>query len=880
VGRRLAPRRIGVPPAAIVSRRMSLTTGERLGPYEVVAPIGAGAMGEVFRARDTRLERDVAIKLVAAGLAGDPELVRRFEQEARAAGALNHPNVLVVFDVGTHAGRPFLICELLDGETLGKRLTRGPLTARKAIDYAAQIARGLAAAHAKGIIHRDLKPDNLFVTRDGQIKILDFGLAKLAEQPFAGPQDRTHVLPTTAAMVIGTPAYMSPEQVRGEEVDHRSDLFAFGAILYEMLAGRRAFSGANAAIVMSAVVREEPPDIETADGRVPPALARIVRHCLEKDRAARVHSAHDLAFVLETLSGDWSTTSWPALRQAPGRRRLALPALALGLLLAGLLAGLVAGRAGRPGYSTPSYQRLTFRRGMLDAARFAPNGDVLYSAAWEGRPRAVFLQPAATPDALPLTLPAASLLAVSPTGELAIALECKDNPNGTCLGTLATTPVSGGAPRRLQDSVQQADWAPGGRQLALVHDDGTRAQLEFPPGTVLYATAGHISFPRVSPRGDRIAFFDHPNRVDDRGTLAVVDLAARKTILAKDLEGGAQGLAWAPGGKEVWFTAARTGLADRALYGVDLSGHERGIAAVPGSLTLQDIAADGRVLLTLDTSRPSIHGRAPGETSERDLSWLDWSILGDLSDDGSTILFDEEGRAAGTNYALCLRKTDGSPSTQLGQGSAEALSPDGRWALAKLPVEGAPYLLLPTQAGNPRTLPAHGLQLSPAGQAAWLPDSTRIVFVASAPRQAPAVWIQDIAGGAPRRVTPEGFEFKRARPVSPDGRYLFASPPNGTFTIFPLAGGPPRPLPPIAGPPVTPIRWSADGRHLFVRNSTMPLHISLVDVATGKTTPWMDIAPPDQTGERVTLWLSADGKSYAYNVERNLADLYLVTNLR
>src|SRR5580693_1211140 len=787
---------------------MSLQPGERLGPYEVVAPIGAGAMGEVFRGRDTRLERDVAIKLVASELAGDPELVRRFEQEARAAGGLNHPNVLVVFDVGTHGGRPFLVSELLEGETLGTRLTRGALPPRKAVDAGAQVARGLAAAHAKGIVHRDLKPDNLFLTRDGQVKILDFGLAKLSEQPPAGPQDRTQLIPTRPGMVIGTPAYMSPEQVRGEEVDHRSDLFALGAILYEMLAGRRAFAGTTAAMVMAAVLREEPPELETPAGQVPPALGRLVRHCLEKDPAARVHSAHDLAFLLETLAGEWSTTSSrPVPPAAPSRRRLALAALAGSLLLACLLGGFAAGRAGRAGAGTPSYQRLTFRRGMLDAARFAPNGDIFYSAAWEGQPRAVFVRQAAAPDALPVALPAAtSLLAVSPAGELAVALDCVEKAAGTCVGTLATAPVTGGTPRPLREGVQHADWAPDGGRLALVSDDGSRAHLELPAGKVLYETGGQITYPRISPAGDRIAFFEYPIRGDDRGWLAVVDLGGRKTVLAKNLEGGAQGLAWAPAGREVWFTAARATGQDRVLYAVDLSGRERGIAAVPGSLTLQDIARDGRLLLTLDTSRVSVHARPPGAANEHDLSWLDWSVLGDLSDDGSTVLFDEEGRAVGPNYALCLRRTDGSQLVRLGEGGAEALSPDGRWALTKLPREDARHQMLPTGAGAAREIPSHGLQLLPL--AAWFPDGKHIAFVASEAGRAPAVWVQDLPAGTPRRVTPEGFAFPRSRPISPDGRFLFAGSGRTGYSVFPVGGGAARPLP-IDSNQMKPVRWSA-----------------------------------------------------------------------
>ncbi len=868
---------------------MSLKAGDWLGRYEILSFLGAGAMGEVYRARDSQLRREVAIKLVASSLAADPDLVLRFEQEARAAGSINHPNLLVIYDVGSHEGRPFLVSELLDGETLSQRLAGGTLSRRKAVDYATQIARGLAAAHAKGIVHRDLKPENLFVTRDGQVKILDFGLAKLAHQPLAKPDDKTQLMPTTAGTVLGTPGYMAPEQVRGEAVDHRADLFAFGAVFYEMLCGRRAFTGRSAADVMTAVLREEPPEIGEPADRLPPALEGILRRCLEKDAAARAQSAFDLAFHLEALAVPSlvsGTRPAPVGRAASwlGARRPVPLALAAGLVVAGVAAGLFAGRAWRSDAPPPPvYQRLTFRRGMLDAARFAPNDAIVFSAAWEGQPRAVFFQPAAAADAMRLSLEPASVLAVSRGGELALAMDCRTTHNGTCRGTLALAPISGEGPRPMRDKVQQADWSPDGQTLVLVSDDGTKERLELvsragSEGRLLYETSGHVSFPRISPRGDRVAFFDHPARIDDGGALAAVDLATgKKTILVKDLVGGAQGLAWAPQGREIWFTAARGG-SDRALYAVDLSGRDRCVATVPGSLTLQDIAADGRVLLNTDASRFSIQVRAPGETRERDLSWLGWSFLADLSDDGSTVLFDEE--AADPSYVVCLRPTNGGAVVSLGPGRALALSPDGRWALSE-PVTGGNFVLLPTHAGTPRPIPSQGLQLL-ARSAAWFPDGTRIAFAARQPGHGIRVWVQDLTGSAPRAITPEGFGFLQSRPISPDGRYLVAVSRDHGGMIFPVDGGPARPVPGLgpAEKPLLPVRWSADGRHLFLRNGEMPLRVELLDLDSGRRQPWKEISAPDLAGTSAALWLSADGNSYAYNVQRNLSDLFLVKGLR
>jgi Tol biopolymer transport system component len=288
---------------------MRLTAGTRLGPYEVIAPIGEGGMGEVYRARDTRLGRDVAIKILPPSVADDPDRLRRFEQEARAAGALNHPNILVVHDVGNHDRAPYLVCELLEGTTLREQLGASPLPARRVIDYAVQIASGLAAAHARGIVHRDLKPENLFVTRDGRVKILDFGIAKLVEYGETDESDAlTRHAKTDPGHVIGTAGYMSPEQVRGQRVDHRSDLFSFGAVLYEMLAARRAFKRDSSVETLNAILTDEPPDLPAADGTAP-ALDRVVRHCLEKSPEQRFQSARDVAFALEGLTNHSGQTA-------------------------------------------------------------------------------------------------------------------------------------------------------------------------------------------------------------------------------------------------------------------------------------------------------------------------------------------------------------------------------------------------------------------------------------------------------------------------------------------------------------------------------------------------------------------------------------------
>jgi serine/threonine protein kinase len=318
---------------------MTLASGTKLGPYEIQSSIGAGGMGEVYRARDARLNRDVAIKILPESFSADADRLQRFALECRAAAALNHPNILSIFDIGEDRGAPYVVSELLEGETLRDRLRDGPLSSRKAIDYARQIASGLAAAHEKGIVHRDLKPENLFITNDGRAKILDFGLAKLnASRSRSSGDAPTQQIATDAGTVMGTVGYMAPEQVRGKPADPRSDIFAFGAILYEMLSGKRAFHGDSAVDTMSAILKEDPPDLAETNRNVSPALERIVRHCLEKNPAERFQSARDVAFNLEALT-DISTSSRGGVRalqmeEEPAKRRWLMPVLGVVLLLA------------------------------------------------------------------------------------------------------------------------------------------------------------------------------------------------------------------------------------------------------------------------------------------------------------------------------------------------------------------------------------------------------------------------------------------------------------------------------------------------------------------------------------------------------------------
>ena len=865
---------------------MPLSAGTRLGPYEILAPLGAGGMGEVYRARDSRLGREVAVKVLPASLSNDGDRLRRFEQEARAAGLLNHPNITAVYDIGTNAddGAPYVVSELLEGETLRGRISGGAVPVRKAIDWALQIAHGLAAAHGKGIVHRDLKPENLFVTKDGRVKILDFGLAKLTQSEDVALQTD---LPTAAAatepgVVLGTLGYMSPEQVKGMGTDARSDIFAFGTILYEMLSGTRAFHRGTAAETMVAILREEPPDLSATNQSSSPGLERIVRHCLEKNPEERFHSAHDLAFDLEALSEVSAPRAGIAVAApaASRRRRLALSlASAAALLAAGAGLYLAGKKAGHN--PPPSYKQLTFRRGTIRSARFAPDGKtVLYSAEWDGLPAEIYLNSAGSPESRPLGLPDAELLAVSSSGEAAVSLRSTRAGGFTRTGTLARTSVTGaGAPREVLEGVQFADWSPDGRELAIVRTVAGQTRLEFPIGKVLYENTGWIGDPRVSPQGDRVAFVDHQFGNDDGGSVVIVDRAGKKTV-ASPVFATARGLAWSPDGSEVWFSAAETG-SNRALYAVQParpSARPRLLARVTGSLRLQDVSRDGRVLLTRDAERLGFFASVPGQTAERDLSWLDYGQAVEISADGSTVLFFESGEGGGTGYSTYLRKTDGSPALRLGEGTAQGLSPDGKWVLAIVHQTTDPQLVLyPTGAGEARVLSPEGLKVR---QARWLPDGRRILVAALEEGHAIRIYVRDVEGGKPRPVTPERYRFLPA--VSPDGKRFVTRGPDDRFFVFPVAGGEPVPVPGLA-PGDYPVGWTADSEVLYVRRAAaVPARVVRLDIKTGRAEPWREFAPADTAGLVNVGFrsITPDGRFYVYNCSRMLSDLFLVEGLQ
>ncbi|MEO8191252.1 MAG: protein kinase [Acidobacteriota bacterium] len=859
---------------------MTLAAGSRLGPYEIVAPIGAGGMGEVWRARDPRLGREVAIKVLPASFSADADRLRRFEQEARAAGILNHPNITAVLDIGEHEGAPYVVQELLEGETLRQTLAGGKLSARRAIDYAIQIAHGLAAAHEKGIVHRDLKPENLFATKDGRVKILDFGLARMTQAEEGGQATN---LPTATAgtepgVVLGTLGYMSPEQVRGKTADARSDIFSFGAILYEMLAGQRAFKGDSAADTMSAILREDPPDISVTNQSVPPGLERIVRHCLEKNPEQRFHSAHDLAFDLESLSGT-SVTNARAGAAATGPSvvrlsRLRLASLAAAAIAAGALFGHLLWRPAKP--SNPTYRRLTFRRGNIGTARFAPDGaSVVYGAAWEGQPIEIYTTRPEGPESTPTGMKNADLRSVSSTGELAVSLRERFLGGPAGVGTLATMPIGGGAPRSIAEFIEAADWTPDGKQMAVARFLQGRSRIELPLGTVVYASERRLRHLRISPRGDRIAFFESASHGN---SLRTVDLSGKTAVLVPDGLHG-QGLAWTPSGNEIWFDD-RGERGQFVLNAVDLSGRIRNLSRLPVGLLVQDISREGRVLVERYGSQGGILGLAPGEVRERSLSWFDRSTPGALSDDGRTLLINETGEAAGRGGAHYVRGTDGAAAVKLGEGGALDLSLDAKWVLARHPDSEKNLTLQPTGTGTAVSIDEPGLER--VKHATFFPDGKKLLLVAAERGKKPRLYVQDVPTGAPRPITEKEYGLAE-RPISPDGAWIAAYGEwSENMFLLPVGGGQPRTVPDSKDLDL--IRWTPDGKALFaVVTGTIPARVVRVDIATGRREPWKELAPPELSGliEIGPVFLTPDGKSYVYGYGRSAtSDLYLVENLR
>lgn len=800
-------------------------------------------MGEVYLAHDPDLDREVALKVLRGDVVQDPRRLELFVSEARAASRLNHPNVVAVYDAGQHEGRRFIVSERLQGRTLADRLREGPLPSSQAIAVARQVASGLAAAHRAGILHRDLKPGNVFLAEDGTVKLLDFGLAQWLPPAVRAESGAFTAGPPTpeGEEVMGTPGYMSPEQVRAERVDERSDIFSLGIVVAEMATGIHPFMKATRVETMSAILQNDV-DIPAT---VPPGLARIIDHMLAKRAGARFQSMNDVAFALQLLSGSAISGESEA-------------------------AAAVSGSGAHV-----KYLALTFQRGRIGSARFTPEGSVVYGASWEGGPVEIFLSYPGTPEARPVGLTDADVLAVSSTGELAVSLGKRAIGGWLATGTLARLPLAGGAPRKICEGVVDADWAPDGKNFAVVRQVENGFALEYPIGRRLYASGGWLSHVRFSRDGTRLAFLDHPWHGDDAGRPVVIDLEGRIVMDPRETSGGTSGLAWSPDGSEVWV-ALHSQPQGRDLFGYDMSGSARLVLAVPGELTICDTRPNGDMIISHDSFRREVYAARRGELPSRNLAWFDWPMLTDLSLDGSQILIEEQKAIAATKTKsqFYLRPVDGGPALHLGDGRARAISPDGEWVAASAEAPG--YIeLIPTGVGESRLVDCR--EFEEMHWWSFFPDGKRLLVVGSSPDKERISRCVPVDGGESTPAGPGTFSFPVA--ISPDGSRFVTPGPGDRLMVYSMSGSEEAELR-GARSGEWPIRWSADGRYVYViPRGRATLTIDRIDIESGERVVWQSIEPADPAGifDVMPVWITPDGEHLAYSYRRCLSSLYLVT---
>jgi Tol biopolymer transport system component len=845
-------------------------------------------MGEVYRARDTRLDRDVAIKVLPAVLAHDAERVARFEREAKLLASLNHPNIAHVYGfegamLPDGSAVHFLSMELVEGEDLADRLKRGAIFVDEAIAIAKQIAEGLDEAHSHGIIHRDLKPANVKITPDGKVKVLDFGLAKAWTGDGAGVTSSADVSHsptmtrqgTEAGMILGSAAYMSPEQARGKVVDKRADIWAFGVVLFEMLTGKRLFEGETVSDVLAAVLKATP-DLDALPPGAPLRVRRLLNRCLRKDSKERLHDIADARIELADEEEAQPATS----RGGPSRRPGGLvPWAAAGLSVAiaiGLGVLLWQQRMAKP--SPPRFEKLTFAPQLVTNARFAPDGrTVVFSAAREGNTSELFVRHPENPQPRALGGANVQLLSVSSKGELAVLTRTRYRGFRSYIGTLARMPIAEASPREILNDVTAADWAPDGTGLAIIRQVQGKSRLEYPIGTVLSETTGYLSDVRISPKGDRVAFMSHAFEWDDRGPVLVVDRAG--AVVTKTPEyWGEQGLTWSADGETVFFGAADSGsgLTIRALA---MDGTVRNALTDPTGLVVFDTTPDRRLLVSTHVARLAVVALFPGAPAEREVPWLDTSVSPVLSRDGRSLLFTDVSQMAGPNYSVYFQGADGAPPIRLGEGTGASFSPDGSSVLVVVMADPPRLMIYPTGAGEPRDISAGGFVSYDTFSARFLSDGRGVAFCGTETGKASRCYLRNLAGGAARAVTPEGTDRGR---LSPDGRTFVARGADGRYQLYPLDGSAPLPVPGLDDRDFI-IAWRPDGRSLLVcRPMEMPTRVERVDLSTGRRTPFRDLVPVDRAGavrfDGVSF--SADEKAYAYSVSRLVGALYAVEGVR
>ncbi len=879
-------------------------------------------MGEVWKAKDTRLDRFVAVKVLPDHLANHPEFLARFEREAKAVAALNHPNITGIHDFSTHGGMTYVVMELLEGESLRARLERGPISPHKAMELAIQMAQGLAAAHKKGVVHRDLKPDNLWITLEGRLKILDFGLAMrmpdlgMASGSLLATQAISPNPQSGMGKILGTLGYMSPEQVRGEAVDSRADFFSFGAVLFEMLTGRKAFTRETWADTFSAILKEEPPGLEEVNKLGWPGLRRILDRCLEKQPSFRFQHAEDLAFALDNLTAALDTPAPFTAPFAPQNRRTSWRwAVVLGALF--VVAGF-AGWAIRGRTPPPSFQRLTFVPGTIESACFGPDGRTVYFSerVAGARPEIFVLDPRSS-EPKAMGIQDALVLGVSSANELAFLRTPRLISGNTFRGILTLVPGGGGAQSEIKEAVTEAVWKGTGlANLSLGADSQYR--LEFPIGNLLLScsantrTLGHLS---LSRDGNHLALTDGEN-TKGATEIAVYDPAGHRRVLFQKAGDGSgstiTGLAWGPG-DELWVSELQGD--QTALWAISMRGIQRPLWRSPGILQLLEVSEDGRALLAQHQVRRGVLVQTAAETHPRDLSILDSTQAAGLSADGRNLLLLESPAMDGgtAQDRAFLRPFEGGPALALGHGLPGSLSRDGRWvfmdtgalevkdidpawALAYQEAGLAPQdlgdprargrflLFVPTGLGRPFALALpEGFQ-STGNIAYLLPDGQRVM--ANLAVNGKDNWVLlDRRGGRPRMPTRRGLGlvFASLVPLSPDGTRFIVSGDGREWFILPLVGGEPEPIRGML-PGERVMGWGADGDSLYVRPelSVLPVTITRLDPKLGTRKQVLTFRPPDIEGHIQTrgVYMSPDAHAFAFTYEKKVSELFLVEGLR
>jgi len=847
-------------------------------------------MGEVYRARDTRLHREVALKVLREEDADDADLLVRFEREARAASSLNHPNIVVVYEAGALSvpGRAeplhYLAMELIDGEPIDASLDGEPMPLRRFLDLATQLADGIARAHESGIVHRDLKPSNVFVTSEGRVKILDFGLATLRPASGEDTQSPTAARLTSPGMAVGTLGYMAPEQARGEVPTAASDQFSLGCIFYEMLTGRSAFGRASVAETFSAILRDEPPPVDEINPRVPQPLRWIVERCLAKSPRDRYASTRDLARDVQTLRDHSATISSRALAAAAPVeiRRRALPLVAFAVLAVALGAGgalLLSRRTSAP--LQPEFRRITFRQGVVSRALFAPNGSILYTGSWGGEPARSYL---ALPESSGIDRLLESdvqfPLAFSEDGSQVLVLLGVSRLSVNESGTLAWWPALGGRPRRILDGAGWADFARRGRFLVVVRDLGADRVLELRSAEgalqrTLFRTSGAIWFARVSPDEKEVAFIHYPFRLDSHGEVqvAAIDGSGSKAVTQRFEQ--CQGLDWDAKTGEIWFSASiGTANASSTLWAIRSSGKSSSRYVLPDFFRLQSVSAGGdRFLLTSERERVNLTVRH-GRESPRDFSWFGWTLVADISPDGKTLLFYDQGPTEKT-AGMWIRPLAGGDAIRLGEGHPGKFSPDGRWVVGVTrPLSGPPELsLIPVEAGRPRRLPLRDAHVSAPSFA----GPSTLLFVRTEKGRS-EIWRIESDGTGARSLGAAGCDRPMA---SPSGNSFLCVEGEGALAVHSMNDRSRRKLYQLANEgEFVSVRWNGAGDRIFA--VTRDRRILTLDSSTGslireETIP---VAATPVHGRLLDAALDSDGVIQAYSMIQKSADLYMASGIR